>query len=219
MRKQGLWIIGMVGIWAIFGPVGAVAQSSLKLTKTADLTGFLVPECVVVVTKDGSFYISNIEAAKGQYWTNDGKGFISRIDAAGKRTARWVNSSKQKPLHGPKGMCVLNGLLFFNDNSRLMSCNLKTGKNLRIVADGFKHANDLATDGISVWLSDTEDGSVWCISPDGSSKRKIPSPASINGLTFHGAELYGVSWGLHEVYRLDPQGKKAPEALGLAITL
>jgi hypothetical protein len=42
------------------------------------------------------------------------------------------------------------------------------------------------------------------------------APAGINGLTFFGNKMFGVSWKLHEVYELDPSGKKAPVAFGLA---
>ena len=117
-------------------------------------------------------------------------------------------------INAPKGMCVLGRHLYFNDNTRLLRCT-REGKNVEVVASGFEKANDLCTDGKSIWLSDKAASKIYCISPKGK-KREIKSPESVNGITFSGSKMFGVSWGLHEVYELDPSGKNAPVAFGLS---
>ncbi|NWK56535.1 hypothetical protein HW115_13015 [Verrucomicrobiaceae bacterium N1E253] len=184
----------------------------LVLLETID--GFDVPECVLA---DGDvLYVSNIESEPGEYWNDDGRSHISRISAdLQKRDLRWLDSSEEFPIHSAKGMCRLGSDLYFTDNTRLLRCDAITGEGLAVVAQGFEKANDLATDGRSVWLSDVAQGKVFCISPDGT-QREIQAPAGVNGLTFRGDKMFAVSWDLHDLYELDPSGKKAPVAFGLA---
>ncbi len=168
------------------------------------ITNLAIPECVVSDT-DGTIYISNVGDTPGAYWNDDGNGTIS-VPGTDKRL---------EGLNSPKGMCLLDGHLYFNDNTRLMRTALPLSAKTEMVADGFIKANDLATDGESVWLSDMVAGKIYCVSPDGT-KRDIPAPAGVNGLTFDGDKLFAVSWALHEVYELDPKGIKEPIAFGVA---
>lgn len=109
-------------------------------------------------------------------------------------------------------MCKRQGFIYFTDNKRVMRV---AGGQLDLVAEGFEKANDLATDGKRVWVSDTVTGKIFALKPNGS-RTEIKAPASANGITFHGDKMYGVSWDLHEVYELDPKGEKEPVAFGLA---
>jgi len=175
-----------------------------------------VPECVLFDEATGIAYISNIECGEGEYWTDDDKGYVSLLDGDGKVVeTRWVDSTPEMILHSPKGMCLLGGYLYFTDNTRLMRCSAKDGGTPEIVAADFEQANDLATDGKVVWVSDTQAGKAYAVTPDGK-RREIPAPESINGIAFHGEKMFAVSWDLHEVYELDPSGKAAPVAFGLA---
>lgn len=181
----------------------------------ATLDSFATPECVLHDPKSSTIYVSNIEAQPDQYWTDDSKGHISIIGANHQlNTQRWVDSSPAFILNAPKGMTRLGKHLYFTDNTRLLRCTLD-GKNLETVVSDFGAANDLCSDGENIWLSNHKDGEIYCIAPDGS-KRAIKSPAGINGLTFHGSQMFGVSWDLHEIYELDPTGKNEPVAFGLA---
>ena len=203
---------------ALLGLVCATAQAEVAwtLAPVASLDGFKVPECALWDGVDNQLLISNIEAPAGQYWTDDGTGYISTHSADGvRKTERWVNTAPDMIVHGPKGMCRLGAHLYFTDNSRLMRCDAKTGKKIEIVTSGYGQANDLATDGEAVWLSDTKAGKVFRVAPDGT-QREVPSPAGVNGLTCWKGRLFAVSWDLHEVYELDPAGKNPPVAFGLA---
>lgn len=179
------------------------------------VSGFKVPECALYDPASGLVYIANMDCNIGDYWTDDGKGFLSVLGKDHSlQTERWVDSQPDAPIHEPKGMCLLGEHLYFNDNTRLMRCTL-SGENVEVVASDFNKANDLASDGKSVWVSDTGAGKIFCVSPDGN-KREIKSPAAINGITFSGDQMFGVSWELHEIYELDPSGEKDPIAFGLA---
>lgn len=176
-----------------------------------------VPECALPDPAAGVVYISNIETSKGEYWGDDGKGFISLLTADGKmKQLRWLDSTAEAPINAPKGMCILGGYLYFTDNSRLMRRAVaKTGVVERLPLAGAKRLNDLATDSEAVYVSDTEAGKVFRVDPDGGC-REIEAPPGVNGITFHGRRMYAVSWKLHEVYELDPAGEKAPQPFGLA---
>jgi len=191
-------------------------KGKISVEEVATLSGFNTPECVLYDAENGVAYVSNMESESSDfYWGDDGTGSISTIGNDHKvKKAKWLNSSPDAKLHSPKGMTILKGKLYYNDNSRLMRCTLK-GKDVEVVAEGFQKANDLCTDGKSIWLSDTGRGEVWRVSPKGK-KKAIKAPEAVNGLTFSGKKMYGVSWGLHEVYELDPKGKKDPVPFGLA---
>ncbi len=176
-----------------------------------------VPECALPGPDGKKLYISNIDTQDEGYWTDDGKGFISLLASGGEmKELKWINSSSEKKIHAPKGMCILNGFLYFNDNTRLMRCALNDPGNVSRVGEiNFIRANDLATDGKSLWLSDIGASIVYCIDPEGNAK-KIPAPEGVNGVTCFNGKVFTVSWTLHDVYELDPDGKKDPVPFGLA---
>jgi hypothetical protein len=191
----------------------------VRRTEVARLGGFNMPECVLPEAATGGFHVSNIEATPTTAWADDGLGFISRYSLDRQGSERWVNSSPAAVLNSPKGMCLLGGRLYFADNSRLLACDAQTGAGLTVVASGFVNANDLATDGKDVWLSDSaaeHGGQVWCVAPDGSTKRQVPAPRRVNGLTFHQGRLFAVSWDWHDVYELDARGELPPVPFGQA---
>ncbi|MBN2450545.1 MAG: hypothetical protein JXR77_09145 [Lentisphaeria bacterium] len=216
MDLRGWLGLCVMAAWLGAGCSGLRLHRGACLVEISRLRGFQVPECVLPDVVSGDVYVSNIEAAPDAYWVDDGRGYITRLERGGGRAERWLDSTAAVPIHSPKGMCLLQGRLYFTDNSRLLDCDAATGGDVRVLAAGFGKANDLATDGVSVWLSDTKEGLVWCIAPDGVSRRPIPAPEGVNGLAFHGGRLLAVSWDLHDLYELDPKGEVPPRAFGLA---
>jgi hypothetical protein len=191
-------------------------SATWQAEKIASIPGFHVPECVLPNETTGVSYVSNIESGPDGYWLDDNKGYLSTVGVDHKVVAqRWVNSLPRNAIHSPKGMCLIGNVLYFTDNTRLMCCNATTGKGVKVVVDGFTKANDLVAHGKNVWVSDTAEGAVYCVTPDGK-KRAVPTPEAVNGIAFDGDKLFAVSWGLHEIYELDPTGKKEPQAFGLA---
>jgi hypothetical protein len=208
-------------VFAFFGCSERRAAQTFKTPLTVEKLSVVenldLPECLAVDPVGGKVYISNVVTPNKAYWVDDNNGFISLMGLDGNmEKLRWLESSSEMAINDPKGMCVLGKHLYFNDNDKLKRYSLnQPGKVDIIPLAGAKRLNDLATDGESIWVTDTETGTVFCVAPDGSS-RTIQGPASINGITCHQGKLFAVSWDLHEIYELDPSGKKAPVPFGLA---
>lgn len=186
----------------------------------ASVEGLHVPECVRPEPAAGVAYIANIESVPDAYWNDDGKGYIARISSEGKmQVLRLVESRPDAVINAPKGMAILDGWLYFTDNARLMRVLLKDvekgAKPEQIVLPEAQRLNDLASDGKTVYVSDTALGVVYAVAP-GTPARRIPAPASANGLACDKGLLFAVSWDLHEVYELDPAGKAEPKPFGVA---
>ena len=181
------------------------------------IDGLNVPECVVIDTLKGSIYVSSIVTSDKNYWGDDNNGFISLIKSDGQiDKLKWLESSADMLVHNPKGMCILNRKLYFNDNTKLKYISLEeNGQVGEIIIKGTQKLNDIATDGESVWVTDTEAGRVLCVSADGSI-REIPAPEKVNGITCYQGKIFAVSWSLHEIYELDPTGVKEPVPFGLS---
>ena len=194
-----------------------MAATELAVEKVVVIENLDLPECMVIDSDSGKVYVSNVVTANEGYWVDDSNGFISLMSPDGKiEKLRWLESTSAMPVNDPKGMCILNGTLYFNDNDKLKYCSLKVPRETGVISlPGAQKLNDLATDGKSIWVTDTGASKVFCVEPDGSS-REIHSPDNINGITCYNGKLFAVSWDLHEVYELDPAGKEAPVPFGLA---
>jgi len=179
-------------------------------------TGLAVPECVLVDENTGLLYVSNIDAAEGQYWADDGAGFISRLKAdLSVEQLRWRDSTRRHPINAPKGMCIVDGVLWVADNRRVHRFPLDgDGVLPPFEVEGAQQLNDMATDDKSPFVSDTATGKVHRLDPAG--RKIIKGPPGVNGITFLGPKMFAVSWDLHEVYELDPTGKEEPRPFGLA---
>lgn len=209
-RILSFLVLGLAAVSLLAQP-----ERRWQVRKTAELDQFWVPECVLPIPGTDKVFVSNVAAEEGEYWTDDGEGFISVLADGKMQRLRWLRSTPEAVLNGPKGMCLFRGKLYFTDNSRLLRCNPEDGSELVVVAEGFGQANDLATDGDAVWLSDTKEGKIWRIAEDGA-KREIPAPPGVNGITFANHRMYAVSWDLHEVYEVFPIGGKEPRPFRLA---
>ena len=217
-RMGGMFSVLLAGLMAGGCALVRPSAGEVRLQEVGRRAGLRVPECVVVDPATGAYYVSNVDTDTGGYWADDGVAQITRVETDGRRLERWLDSTPAAPLNSPKGMCLLGDRLYIADTTRLLSCTADGGRELTVVATGFVNANDLATDGKSIWLSDSAEGvgQVWCISPDGAARRQIPAPSRANGLTFHQGRLYAVSWDAHDVYELDPDGQLPPRPFGQA---
>ena len=134
------------------------------------------------------------------------------------RDRRWVDSSPQFVINSPKGMCILDGNLYVADNSRVLSITLADGTPGRVipVAEA-ERLNDMTTDGKAVYVSEIAAGLILRLDLSGENKHHtVAMLESVNGITFHGAHMYAVSWDLHEVYEIDRNGQTPPQPFGLA---
>lgn len=214
-------VCGAAALWtASLGTSYAEDTPSIqwRLEPVKTLTGFKVPECVVADPENALAYISNIESEPDEYWDDNGLGFISLMTSDGKLLKkRWLNSTPEAVLNGPKGMCILNDTLYIADNSRLLYRSLNPGGQLaHIPVPDAERLNDLATDGTSVYASDTARGVIYRVDPESHEVTVLKAPPTVNGITFHNGAFFAVSWDQHDVYELDLDGEEDPVPFGLA---
>jgi hypothetical protein len=189
---------------------------SLRHVKTVE--GFDVPESMVYDEESQMVYISNMETATKGYWENDQKSFISLMSPDGQvQNMRWLNSSSNNVLNSTKGLTILDGYLYFADNTELKRCRISQPNKV----DVFKlpkalKLNDVANDGESILVTDTAQGVIYRFFPETGTHKVIPAPKTINGITYDNGQYYAVSFGEHEVYEIDITGETAPVPFGLA---
>lgn len=192
-------------------------KSTISLRLIKEIDGFEVPECFIIDPATGHLYVSNVVTDNEGYWVDDNNGYISQLDSdANIKELKWLASTEESPIHAPKGMTILDGYLYFTDNAQLKRVPLTGDKTVeQIELPETEKLNDLATDGTSVYVTDTALSKAYKVETDGSSK-EIPAPESVNGITAWQGKIFAVSWDLHEVYELDPAGVNAPVPFGLA---
>lgn len=186
-------------------------------TQIKVIEGFAVPECVLPDPASGTVYVSNIDAAEGEYWSDDRAGHISLLSSEGEvRNLKWVQSTPENVINAPKGMCIRAGYLYFTDNARLLRRGLSDEDPPQEESlPKAERLNDLASDGRFVFVSDSALGIIYKIDQEGNAIA-LRSPESPNGITCWKDKVYAVSWDSHEVFEIDPSGKDAPTPFGLA---
>ncbi len=199
----------------------SVATAEWSAKKIRQIDGFQIPECVVVDEADAKAYVSNVTAAvEGEgydrFWAHDGNGFISRFSLpAASQPVEWKKSNDSFRFSGPKGMCILGGWLWVTDIDRVLRFALDGKQPPEVIAvPGAKALNDMATDGKYAYVSDSGAGKCYRLHHRGNHE-EIPAPEGINGITFFNGKMYGASWGLRDIYQLDPEGGQPPQAFGL----
>lgn len=225
---RGKWIsyfIVLVGIVSV-GLVGCSKKDDEAPTPSAEgwtleaiktIGGFDAPECAYYDAATGDVYVANIETADKGYWVDDGVGFISVLSSDGiVKKMRWVDSSEDVPIHSPKGLAVLDGYLYFNDNKILKRFKIEGPGEIETIAlPETDKLNDLASDGEAVWVTDVELSKVYRVDKEGQVS-EIPAPEGINGITSKDGKVFAVSWVHHDLYELDAAGVNQPVAFGLA---
>ncbi len=194
---------------------GSVSAKHVRTVK-----GFDVLESVLAAPDGKTVYVSNVQDTGRGPWASDGEAFISRLKPDGKIVAlKWLKSEPDAVMNSPKGMCMLEDVLYVADMTRVLRIGVVEDGSPQwrkpIDVDGARMLNDTATDGRAVYVSDTGTGKVHRIDPESGRQTLVKAPVGVNGITFHGGKMYGVSWPKHDVYELDATGKKGPEAFGL----
>lgn len=200
--------------------LGALNTAALPQAEhIATLSGFAQPECVVVDPESGCAYVSNINSKEETYWQDTGAGFLSRLKADGSLDTRnWLESTAEFPIHQPKGMCILNGILYVADNTRVLSFSLPDGKEKTVYpVTGALRLNDMASSDGKVYVTDVASGNIFRLDTSGGGSHEVVANIDgVNGITLRDGILYAVSWTLHDVYALSPDGSALPAPFGLA---
>ena len=205
----------------------AAAPSSATKTSKAPQPvtisqGLQTPESVLWDPQQDVYLISNVN---GEALAADNNGFISRVNPDTMQVdLKWVEGGV-KPgvtLNAPKGMAIVGDTLYVADITSLRKFDRKTGAPKgEIKIPGSTFLNDVASDGIAVYVSDsglksgaggnfepTGSDAIWKISRDAAMKIAAGDDLKRpNGVEAKGGKLWVVSFGSNELYQLD-HGKK-----------
>ncbi|PYQ35087.1 MAG: hypothetical protein DMF57_04225 [Acidobacteria bacterium] len=113
------------------------------------------PESVLYDAQQDVYFISNIN---GQPLAVDNNGYISRVNPDTlQMDAKWIEGGKPGvTLNAPKGMAVAADILYVADITTVRKFDRKTGAPKgEIKIPGSSFLNDLASDGPSVYVSDS----------------------------------------------------------------
>jgi hypothetical protein len=199
-------------------PVSAIGAGS---TVVADV-GFATPESVLHDVLADVYLVSNIN---GQPVDEDGNGFISRLSPDGEVLAlKWIDGEADGvTLNAPKGMAVAGEILFVTDISVVRMFDRQTGEPRgEISIEGADFLNDVASasDG-GVYVTDTGirmgpqgfepsgNGAVYHIASNGDVHTMATDPelGGVNGVIEVDGEVWVVTFGSGELYRLSADGK------------
>jgi len=178
---------------------------------------FKTPESVLYDAAADVYLVSNIN---GSPFAADGNGFISQVSPDGKvKNLKWIDGAKKDvELNGPKGMAILNGVLYVADITVVRKFDSKTGAAKGVIkVPGSTFLNDVAAGKDVVYVSDTGKkagfknsgtDAVWQIKGDKVSALikdgKLGNP---NGLAVAGKDVWVVNFGNAEMYKVTA-GKK-----------
>ena len=168
----------------LFLSLSIYAQSFDKIWETEQV--FKTPESVFYDAGREHIYVSNIN---GKPTDKDNNGFISLLDKDGTiKTLKWISG-----MNAPKGMTVVDSMLYVTDIDRFHIINLDQAKIIKTVnVDSAVFLNDMAADNVgNIYISDMGndhlliyDGEHVAVWLDGD---KILRP---NGLAFFKGHLY-----------------------------
>ncbi len=167
--------------------------ASVIVDKT--IAGFSSPESVAVA--GGDVFVSNL-GVKLEPSAKDGDGFISRLDREGNvKTLKWADK-----LDGPKGLIVVDGVLYVADIDRVLGYRVRDGKQvfaLDMAATGSVFLNGFARyDNRRLLLSATDIGKVYLVDLPKQSFAEVQfdtPPKGPNGMKKAGNRLMVVEWG------------------------
>lgn len=134
--------VSLLAGWGQTAPLQAAPEQ-----QTAPITisgvGLQLPESALYDSQNDVYLVSNVN---GTPLGEDNNGFISRVSPEGKvLELKWISGGqKGVTLNGPKGMAIVDGLLYTTDLNTVRSFDLKTGQpkeNIVIPDTGF--LNDL----------------------------------------------------------------------------
>jgi hypothetical protein len=194
---------------------------SWQAVQVWSINALQTPESVLIDPETGHGFVTNIlprgvAEGNGIYWEHDGHAYITRLAPGGHlHQHRWASSTIHAPLGSPKGMALIDSVLYVADCTQVARYVVATGQPLGPVPiPGAEKLNDVASDGQYLYVSDTATGKIHRLR--GSTRAEVKAPPGINGLTFADGRMFGVSVTLHDVYELDPTGEREPMPFGLS---
>ncbi|MEW5769376.1 MAG: hypothetical protein AB1831_03320 [Pseudomonadota bacterium] len=173
----------------------STAAAAANVIVDRAIPGFASPESVAVAGDD--VFVSNL-GVKLEPMEKDGDGFISRLDRQGNvKALRWADK-----LNGPKGLLVLQGVVYVADIDRVLGFRVRDGKqvfDLDLSATGARFLNALARhDNRTLLVSATDLNKVFSIDLMAKKYAELAFDTPLkgpNGLKRMGSRLIVVEWG------------------------
>ena len=195
---------------------GAEAAAMIQVTD-----GLATPESVLYDAAGDGYLISNIN---GEPLGADDNGYISKVAHDGKVSdAKWIDGAKpDTKLDAPKGLAIVDGVLWVADITVLRRFDVKTGaQQPDVKVAGAALLNDVTPDGTGgIFVSDTGvDAKFASVGKDaiyhvtkGGKVTKLIAGKELggpNGLAMAAdGSLWVVTFGSGEIYQVDAKGKK-----------
>lgn len=233
VRRRGALFI--VAVWSLFSGCGgggeggegeqASGAESGDPVGSIRVAGFSTPESVLHDPIADVYLVSNIN---GDPLDKDGNGFISRVTPDGEVAAlKWIDGDTEGvTLSAPKGMALLDGVLYVSDIDCIRGFDRETGDPAaEICVEGATFLNDIAVGpNGELFVSDTgmragADGyepsgsaAIHRMSPDG---RQAPIIVGDqlgvpNGLAVGPRGLFMVSFGSGQIFQVGVDGSLTP---------
>ena len=217
MKRNPHSLLVFVGLLSVCG-VSFAAKGDVSLTQISVLKGFEIPESFAIDVKNNCVYVPSCAGDPKKSWVDAGDGFISKIDHGGKKVLekKWLASRPDAILNDPKALAIFNGYLYICDNKRLLRVPLDKSTKVEQVDLGTTGGlGDCLVYNDALYVGYGKDKVIIKLDKKGKVSR-IKGVASINGLAAHNGKLYTVTWGTHDIFEIDPTGKRDPISLGLA---
>jgi len=191
----------------------AAQAATVMVDKT--IAGFASPESVAVAGND--VFVSNL-GVKLEPMEKDGDGFISKLDRQGNvKALHWAAN-----LNGPKGLLILEGVVYVADIDHVLGFRASDGKpvfDLDLSSTGVKFLNAMTRyDDHHILVSATDLGKVFIIDLGKHTFSEMAfdtPPSGPNGLKKAGNRLVVVEWGTDnqangtvKTYRLEGMAAK-----------
>lgn len=183
----------------------APTPQSVTLQPLWQLDGFDAPESVIEAGDGTTLYVSNVG---GDGSAQDNNGVISKIRMDGTMIDRnWIAGTEALPLHGPKGMALVNGRLVVTDIDHVVLIDAEASNIIkRIPAEGAGFLNDAVAgpDGTAL-VSDSANARIYSVRDDVATVwLEDERLGGVNGLhndgerllvtTMSGGELLSIDW-------------------------
>lgn len=157
-----------------------------KLVETwASDTLLKTPESVIFDTERNVLYVSNVNQNP---WEKDNNGFISKLSKKGEiLNLEWITG-----FSGPKGMAIVDNILFVADLDELVLIDIDKGEiQEKVLVSGAVGMNDITPDGQGgVYMSDSPAGKIFQYSNGVASEFIADAPGRPNGLFVDQGKLF-----------------------------
>ena len=188
--KTKIFIIAALSLSLIAcQPKGESKLPVLKLAWVSDSL-FKTPESVLWDSKNQVIYVSNMNLNPRE---KDGNGSIGKISIKGEIiSAEWVTG-----LSSPKGMTLIDSILWVTDVDELVCINVNSGKIVKkITIPNAGMLNDMTSDDKGViYFSDSDNNAIYKLQDDSITLISNQELSAPNGLLFDSGRLLLASMG------------------------